>query len=164
MAGPRTQPTAELLLAQNSITKATLLGDRMQLELDNGHVIEVQPDTNIGGSTRLAYRVWDPEPGTVPKQAAIKEPAPEIRSGNLDPCAAIDALKAGKILRRFNGGLAQKFYRYHAASGTVQVASTAAKVASGNWERAGTDIDSWTNSTFRAVRLATRIVEVGYED
>ena len=92
----------------------------------------------------------------------IKPPPAEIRSGNMDACAAIEALRAGKIIRRFNGNQVGKYYRMHHER--VQVAQSAAKVAEGQWEVAGTDIDSWVMSTFRVVRLTMRIIELSYED
>lgn len=73
-----------------------------------------------------------------------------------------DGVRTGKILRRFNGNQAQKFYRMSA--GAVQVASSAAKLANGDWEQAATDINSWASSTFRTVKLNTRIIEVSYDD
>lgn len=111
------------------------------------------------GITRRGSRLTDP---IVVKRAetAVTPPA-EVRSGNLDCNQAIEAMRAGKIVRRFNGGAAQKFHRIH--NSTVETADTASKVVAGDWERAKTDIDSWFNSTFRVVTTMVEIVALGYE-
>lgn len=95
-------------------------------------------------------------------------PPEDVRTGNLDCIQAMEAMRNGKIVRRFNGGAGQKYHRVH--NGVVQTAETANKVVDGEWERAKTDIDSWYNSTFswynstfRVVTTMVRIVELGYE-
>lgn len=86
----------------------------------------------------------------------------EIRTGNMDASQAIQAMKLGKIVRRFNGHAAQKFYRFD--KGRVQVSNSAKTVMEGTWDWAKTDIDSWVMSTFREIKLITRVVNVEYEN
>lgn len=85
----------------------------------------------------------------------------DVRRGNLDCIEAINAMKAGHIVRRFNGGPA-KFHRMH--RGVVETADTANKVVTGEWRRASTDIASWVDSTFRVVVSKVETVVLTYQD
>jgi hypothetical protein len=85
----------------------------------------------------------------------------EVRRGNLDCIQAINAMKAGHIVRRFNGNVSAKFHRMQ--NGVVQTADTARKVVEGEWKRASTDIASWVDSTFCVVTTKVESVTLTYE-
>lgn len=86
----------------------------------------------------------------------------DVRRGNLDCIEAINTMKAGSIVRRFNGGAGQKFHRMQ--QGVVETADTASKVVTGEWRRASTDIASWVDSTFRVVVTKVESVVLTYQD
>ena len=119
------------------------------------------PTPSRPSARRVTPGFMNSGPIAVSNAPAAVRPPEDVRTGNLDCTQALEAMRNGKIVRRFNGGAGQKYHRVH--NGVVQTAETANKVVDGEWERAKTDIDSWYNSTFRVVTTMVRIVELGYE-
>lgn len=80
--------------------------------------------------------------------------------GKLDHIQASYAMMNGKMVRRFNGNVAGKFYRVN--NNTVESA-TEDNLRNSKWERAGTDINSWFNSSFSVVHVEYQVVNIRYD-